>query len=241
MNFISYKNTICLLLLTVFVNTLNAQGFGDVLEKVNNYYQTANSYNLESTYIMYRGYTGNTITESYKGTMYKKDGVKGMTALGSEVISFPNAQLTVNSTNKTIVYINNTSDIIKDNVIDINKLSKFYDETAVKEEGGIIIYEISLKKEALNVPYNKLIFHVNKNDFSLIKQEFFFASKLPFTNKKGERENDLGRMEIIYNSNIKPLKKNLKIEDYLVINSEDKVSLSKAYDDYQLINQTPYN
>jgi len=220
---------------------LSAQKLGAVLENVNNYYKTAKSYNVKTTYTMYRGYTGNAITESYKGTMYKKDGVKVVTALGAEVITFANAQITVNDTNKTLVYIKTTTNSIKKNVIDVVNLSKFYDQTAIKEEGHILIYELSLKKKALNIPYNKLIFHVNKNDFSLIKQEYFFTSKLPFTNEKGERVHDLARMEIRYDSNTKPLRKNIKIEDYLVINSDNKVSLSKAYKNYQLTNQTPYN
>lgn len=240
MRLTTYKNIICVLICTVFVNTLSAQDFGAVLEKVNNYYKTASTYNTQTTYTMYRGYTGNTVTESYKGTMYKKGDVKGVTALGAEVITFANAQITVNDTNKTLVYIKTATNSMKKNVIDVVNLSKFYDQTAMKEKGAILIFELSLKKKALNVPYNKLIFHVNKTDFSLVKQEYFFTSKLPFTNEKGEREHDLGRMEIRYNANSKPLK-NMRIEDYLVIHPNNKVSLSKTYKNYQFINQTPHN
>ncbi len=239
MHLTTNKNIICVLVFTVFVNTISAQNFSDILEKVNAYYKTASTYNIQSTYTMYRGYTGNTITESYKSTMYKTDNVVGINALGAEVITFSNAQITINSTNKTILYTKGNN--IKNNVIDVNALSKFYDQTSVKEEGNNIIYEISLKQKALNIPYSKLIFHINKNDYSLIKQEFFFTSKLPFTNKKGERENDFGRMEIIYSSNPKLLKNNIQLEDYLVINSNNEVSVTNTYKNYQLINQTPNN
>lgn len=235
------KNIICLLLFTVFVNTSNAQNFDDALEKVNSYYKTASDYNIETVYRMYRGYTGNIITESYKGTMYKSNEVMGLTALGAEVITFSNAQITVNDKNKTITYIKNDSKVVKKSMIDTSKLSNFYDLTNITEGGDIVVYELTLKEKVMNVPYSKLIFHINKKHYSLIKQEFFFTSKLPFTNKKGEREHDFGRMEIIYNSIAKALNKNIKIEDYLVIDNNNKMSLSKTYKNYQLINQAPYN
>jgi len=240
MQLTTYKNIICLLLVTVVVNTLSAQDFNNTLEKVNKYYKTVKSYNITSTYSMYRGYSGNTVTESYDSKMYKTKAVIGVTALGAEVLTFSNAKITVNDKDKTIVYAKIKSENFRNNLIDVEKLSQFYNQTAFKEDGNTIIYEISLKEKASNVPYNKIVFHVNKDDFSLAKQEFFFASKLPFTSKEGLREHDLGRMVITYTAS-KDEPKNIKIEDYVVSNSNDNISLSKAYDGYKLINQTPYN
>jgi len=240
MQLTTYKNIMCLLLFTVVTNTISAQDFNNTLEKVNEYYKTVKTYNITATYSMYRGYSGNTVTESYDSKMYKTDGVIAVTALGAEVLTFSNAKITVNDSKKTIVYVKSNNENFRNNLIDVEKLSQFYNQTAFKEEGNTIIYEISLKEKAGNVPYNKIIFHVNKHDFSLAKQAFFFSSKLPFTSKEGVREHDLGRMEITYAvSNEEP--KNNKVEDYVVSNNNDDISLSKAYNDYKLINQTPYN
>ncbi|QXP58413.1 hypothetical protein [Olleya sp. HaHaR_3_96] len=237
----SYKNVLCLFLFIGLVKLSQAQDFSEVFQKVNNYYKTTNYYNIETTYTMYRGYTGKIITESYKGHMYKKKEVTGVTILGSEIITFPEGQITITDKSKSIIYINREKIALKNSIIDTHKLTKFYKQIAFKEDDNIAQYQFLLKNEVKNLPYNKLVFYINKSDNSILKQELFFTSKLPFTNKKGEREYDFGRMVIVYKVSNKLHKNSIKIEDYLIIDSNNKVSLTKAYKDYQLINQTPSN
>jgi hypothetical protein len=233
------KNIKIIFLFLSGVNIVDAQNSIALLEKVNNYYKTVQFYNVESTYNMYRGFTGKSVTESYKGTMYKNGQVSVVKVLGQGIIMFENVQLIVNDADKTITYTKNDAESVQKNLIDVDKLSKYYDFTSIKDDKKVIIYEMTLKNKDLPLPYSKLIFHINKTDNSLVKQELFFATKLPFKNKDGEMSNDNGRMEIIYNPSNTPIK-NIKLEDYITTDSKDRIHLSKAYKNYQLIDQT-YN
>jgi len=222
---------------SLVINFGYAQNQESILNKVFDYYKTAESYSYNCTYNMYRGFTGNIITESYKGTIFKDGNISRITALNSEILSYPNAQLTISNDSKLIIYIKKRVDFVEKSPVDISLFLKYFEGNIVSQENNIIKYEMTLTKNNFQIPYQKVVFYINKTNYSLIRQELFFATKLPFKNAEGESVNDFGRMEIIFSPNNHSLKNIKKIEDFLII-EKDTIKLTKAYQNYQLIDQS---
>ncbi|WP_346882328.1 hypothetical protein [uncultured Algibacter sp.] len=211
----------------------------ETLSKVEAYYKTIKNFDFDVEYKMYRGYTGNHLTESYKGTMYKNGNVLQVIILGSEVLQFPEAKIIINDKNKTISYSKLMQNGTQQTPVDISLFLKFYKESTTSFVGNTLIHEMILKNNTINMPYNRVIMYINKNTYALEKQVLFLTTKVPFNGEKGKKD-DAARMEISFKQKPKqkPKPKPLKLKDYVLIGINNKISLSKAYSTYTLIDQT---
>ncbi|MDO5971994.1 hypothetical protein Q4Q35_19505 [Flavivirga aquimarina] len=211
----------------------------NTFNKIESYYKTVDVLDIEMEYKMFRGYTGTNLTESYKGTMYRKEGVTRIEILGSEIIDLPDAKLIVNKEAKTIAYNKKSFEKTQNSPVDISMFLKFYKEASTKISGHIIIHEMVLKEGIqISIPYRKIIIHVNKNNYQIEKQELYLSTKVPFVDKNGKEVSDLARMEIKFRKNPNPLKKVPELKDYVRIDSNKKVHLSQNYMAYKIIDQT---
>ncbi|WP_428741887.1 hypothetical protein [Tenacibaculum sp.] len=233
------KNSIYISLLLVCSMTVTAQQptVAKTLEKVEAYYKTTKTFNLEVEYAMYRGYTGSYQTESYKGSMYKNGDVTQIKILGSEILQFPKVQLTINDENKTLVYNPITDKSMQKSLLDIASFLKFYKEASTKVSGNTIIHELVVKNTQLPIPYNKIILHVNKNNYSIQKQILYLSTKVPFVDEAGKDIEDVGRMVITFKTSPVSIKAP-QLQDYVVLEPNKKPHLAKAYAAYTIIDQS---
>lgn len=208
----------------------------ETLKKVETYYKSLKTYDFQMKYTMYKGYTGNHITESYDGTMNKNNDISQIKILGSEIIQFPDVHIILNKENKTLLYNKISNQVTQKSPVDVSSFLNFYKETATEIKDGIIMHEMVLKNTQVPIPYNKIVLYVNENTFQIEKQMLYLATKVPFIDENGKETPDVGRMEISFTQNSSN-HKTPKLNDYVIINS-DKVSLTKAYQDYTIIDQT---
>lgn len=229
-------NIILLLILTVTVKA-QQQSVNETLKKVEKYYKNIKTFNLDLEYAMYKGYDGNKLTESYKGNIYKNDNITRLKILGSEILQFPKAQLTIIEENKTIIYKPINDNKLNNSPLDISSFLKYYNEVSSDVNNNTIIHELVLKNNQLPVPYNKILLHINKEDYSIKKQVLYLSTKVPFVDENGENSEDVGRMVITFKTSLSPIK-TPKLQDYLVLESNKKIRLVKAYSSYSIIDQT---
>ncbi len=206
------------------------------LEKLQESYTKETNYDLEMTYTMYRGFAGNEITEQYAGTLYKKGDVFQMKAMNMEALQFPEGQLRIDHKSKTIYYSSLADKI--DNPADISQILQFYKPVSLKTKEGVNIIEMDLKNRQIPLPFQKVILHVHGEKNTLLKQELFFAKKMPFATDSGEQEYDSARMEIEFLEAHSKGVDNRKGFFHYIIQKGTIMTLSNTYKEYTLINQT---
>ncbi|MEP1490173.1 MAG: hypothetical protein ABJK28_17270 [Algibacter sp.] len=208
------------------------------LTKIESYYKSLSEFNFEVEYKMYKGYEGNHITESYKGTMYKNGDVSQIKILGSEIIQFSDTQLTITNDNKTLIYNKISEDVIHKSPMDVSSFLKFYKETNTEIKGNVLIHEMVIKNAQIPMPYNKIKVYVNKETSEIERQVLYLATKVPFVDENGKEAPDVGRMEISFKKNPKSVSKVPELNDYVILDSQNNVRLAKAFTAYTIINQT---
>jgi len=212
----------------------------DVLKKVSSYYQTLDAYSLDIEYAMYKGYTGKNLTESYNASIYKNEGVTQLKVLGSTILQFSKAQLTINDANKTLIYNEISNKELNQSPLDISAFLNFYKEVSNTISKNVLTLEMVLQSSTIPIPYSKVILHVDKNTYALKKQELFLSTKVPFVDKEGKSTEDVGRLEITFQSKTNDINQIQvpKLEDYIVLKPNKQVRLTQAYAAYTIIDQT---
>jgi len=205
-----------------------------VFEKLKEVYAGEANYTLKMTYTMYRGYTGNQITEQYSGTLYKKGEIFQMKAMDMEALQFSEGQLKINHKTKTVYYSQLTQKM--NNPADISQILQFYKPVSLKTQEGVNIIELDLKNQQIPLPFQKVMLHVHGEKNTLLKQELFFSKKIPFVTDSGTQEYDTARVEIEF-SEIHN-KDNHKVFSHYIVQKGASLVLADTYKEYKLINQT---
>ena len=234
------KHLLSIVFLLIGFTATNAQQLSttEVFKKVATYYETLNTYNFEVAYRMYKGHTGKQLTESYKASMYKNGNVMQLELLGAVILQFPNTQLTINDEHKTLIYTKIPDGALTKSPFDISKFLNLYESVSTRLKGNTLILEMTLKNSKIPMPYSKIIMHIDRMTYALKKQELFFSTKFAFVDKEGKKSEDVGRLEITFQSKSNPVNWNPKLEDYIVIKPNKKVNLANAYRLYTIIDQT---
>ncbi|WP_298320823.1 hypothetical protein [uncultured Aquimarina sp.] len=209
-----------------------------ILENVALFYKNTAQYQIDVTYNMHRGFTGNNITESYTGEMVKNGDFSKFKVLNSEIIYFSDDQLTISHTDKTIAYSKKTGTSVSSSPVEIEGFLKFYDQIAITEKNGQLKCEMVSSKYNPSNPYGKVIIYINKDKYYIEKQELFFAESIPFVDEKNnERESDVGRLVILLKQKSLEDQTRVTLQDYFTFSSGKKVILSSKYSEYNFINQ----
>ncbi len=233
--------TIIFQLLTLSVSS-QEKSVKQILDGVSNSYLSKEQYLVNMTFTMYRGVTGNTISESYTGTMQKKGATSKNQVLDTEIYLFPSASVAINSTTKTITYTG-LSNPQKNTPIDLSILLKYYQKSQIIDKGSQWLCEMVTEQNTFNqLPYSKVLLYVNKDDYSVSKQVLYFTNLIPFKNKRNDEiEHDYGRLVIDlkhqWDVNI-PAK---KLNDFIVKKHDNKIQLQTKYATYKLVDNTEYN
>ena len=209
----------------------------ELLDKVAAFYENSSAYQVELTYNMHRGLTGNNITESYKGSIIKNGSFLKMELLDSEILQFKEAQLIIDNSAKQVLYIDKSTGL-DNSPLNISAYLDYYTKTVVTNKGNIIVCEMVPQEISGQLPYGKVVLYINKDTYSLEKQELFFSNLIPFKNENNEDVNDYGRLVIeLKHQKLNEDQKTYKLSDYISISSGDEASLTGKYSGYNLIKQ----
>lgn len=207
------------------------------LKKVEAHYKTTKTFSLDVEYAMYKGYTGTHLTEAYKGSIVKNGDITQFKILGSETLQFPKMQLVINEENKTVAYNLMSNKTLQQSPLDMASFLKFYKEVSTDISGNTIVVVLAVKNNQVPVPYNKIMVHINKNDYSIQKQVLYLSTKVPFVMEDGKETEDVGRMVITFKTNPIPPKVP-QLQDYVILEPHKKPRLAKAYANYTIIDQS---
>ncbi|PKV51937.1 hypothetical protein ATE84_4037 [Aquimarina sp. MAR_2010_214] len=208
----------------------------DLFDKVTQSYNDKKQYQIDVTYNMHRGLTGNTVTESYEGKIVKNNDFSLIKIMDSEILQFTEGQLNINHAAKTAIYMNSKSSP-SNQLLNINSFLEYYDKTIVTEKNGVLICEMVSTKPNIQNQYGKVILHINKENYWIEKQELFFSKLIPFVDNNTTRKMDYGRLVIylkyrgLENSTAPVLK------DYINVLSKQKITLAEQFHGYHLTHQ----
>ncbi|QKX04212.1 hypothetical protein HN014_04570 [Aquimarina sp. TRL1] len=213
-------------------------GVKELLNKALAFYQSEEQYQVDMTYTMYQGLTGSKATESYQGSIIKNKAVSQIKMLNTDILQFPEGQLTINHTEKTVVYTIPEISSIERQVVQLNTLMKNYTQGKTTEKGDVILCELTADSQSNQNPYSRVILHINKNTYRLEKQELFFSRLIPFVGDRGVKKLDHGRLIITFEYSEGVLSEGIDIKDYIVLKSSEDVFLTGDYQEYRLINRS---
>ncbi len=210
-----------------------------LLKKVADFYTNSGEYYIDINYKMYRGLTGNQVTESYNGVLIKKGAFYKMEVLGTEVLQFGDEKLILDHNNKLISYAKDKTQNPAELITNMNTFLQYYNEYQILDKGSNWVCEfVSSKKNIQQLPYGRVLLYVNKKTYALARQELYFSSVVPFKGKNGDTEYDYGRLIITLENSLKKNTEITSLEDYIKSNSEGKIELREAFSAYRVIDQT---
>ena len=88
------------------------------------------------------------------------------------------------------------------------------------------------------LPYGKILLYVNKEDYSMVKQVFYFNNQVPFRDNDSKKSvRDQGRLLIEFNHDFKVEVEPRELADFM-INEGKGNRLTEKYASFQLIDRT---
>jgi len=206
-----------------------------LLEKVQKKYAELGDVKTTLSYVMYRGYSGNEIVESYnsqnlfyQGSVYRK--MKDVEFYSSDSLS-----IQVNHRDKIIIVSKNRySGLLDANLA--NSLKSCKDVRVEQLDNGKLLSLII--KEKTDLPFNKVDVLI-KEDFSIDYFTLFYASKFNFSNDYRKPDFDFTRLKVYYGemTKLKPKEVNdLSLSKFISFNSQDsQFKPSSTLHDFELI------
>lgn len=221
------------ILIILFTIQIQSQTVESILKKSTAVY-LKKSYKVAITYSVYKGVTGNNLLKSYNGQFIKNEKDLYNKIKSTEFISRNNDFIKVNHTEKALVYSKKPLEENNSFEMNFDKITANFDFGTLTDKNGFWYCELTPKKQ-LNLPYNKVVFVINKKTFISKKQLLFISKKINFS--KTKKDLDFVRMEIEF-SDFKSITnediKLLNINNY-VTNLDSNPTLTKKYQDYNLI------
>ncbi|WP_024771411.1 hypothetical protein [Aquimarina macrocephali] len=234
----TYRYITILLCCIGSIQQSNAQNTNvkNLFKKVAQSYNDKKQYQIDVTYNMHRGLTGNTITESYQGKMVKNNDFSQMMVLNSEILQFPEGQLNIDHTAKIATYIDSKGSSPKNQLLDISSFLDFYDEVKVTEKNGVLVCEMVSNKPDIQNQYGKVILYINKEKYLIEKQELFFSTLIPFVDGNTKKM-DYGRLVVHLKHRELESSAAPVLKDYINVLSKQNITLAEQYKGYHLTNQ----
>ncbi len=205
----------------------------EVLSKVTDLYKTKPNYQIQFEFNFKRG-TALKSAYAYKGILEKREGITKLSLLDTEVLSFPQAHLTINHTNKTILFRKSTKAIVG-SPVDISTFLEYFEIKAFKAVQTQWICELKVMSKDHQTPYHKVVLYIDKESYTLEKQELFFANKMPFQTEEGTTIYDKAQLDILckHSTNATALKAET-LGRYISFSNKKDCLPSKHYKDYQV-------
>lgn len=208
-----------------------------LIKEVADAYQTLSAYDIKTTYRMFRGFSGDHLTESYTGQVLKKGDFVKFSLLGSEIVQDDRTQLVIDHESRQVIYSELVEKGISNSPLNVSHYLKLFDKSSVYEKEGQIVCELATSMPSDQMPYGKVVFFVEKETYRMTRQVIYFSQMIPFVEENtSQRVMDTGRMEITFDYQ-NPSGSFASISDVLIFSEKNTPKLVNQYSTYQLINQ----
>lgn len=195
-----------------------------VFEKVEKKYTNQKSYSYNINYKFYSDIKKTKPKESYQSIIIKLNGVQYQKLQDIELFDFGDKNVMIEHKEK-IIQVSSIDN--KNYPVLIKSYLKIFNQKSLVEERDRFVCTLSNKEvNQTNIKYVKI--YINKQDFSLLKQELYFF---------GDNEKTLPKLEVNFLERKIDLKKDselLKKSNYIrVVNGQ--VKSSEKFKDYRLV------
>lgn len=208
-----------------------------VLNKVQEVYSKTNQYRFDVDYTSYGSYEDNEVLEHYKGKIYKSSNTFYSKTQNTIILSDANKSLKIYEDEKAIeVYDNSTQVTEVQNPTNINAFLKHYKQITIEEKDKLYICTLQTGY-ITQMPYGKIVLYINKENYTIIKQDLFLLARLPYYTKSGEKKMGNPRIEISFSNFKKQLnteeQKSIKLSTYITIKGSTIIGNQK-YKDFSI-------
>ncbi|WP_299883447.1 hypothetical protein [uncultured Lacinutrix sp.] len=227
---------IILLVFLCNINTIVAQDFQDIIDKVTNKYENTKSYESKVKYTLYEDSISKVVKDQLYGKLYKDEDNYHLKIKTSEIVKAKDFYLKISHSEKMLQY-SKTNKGVENNTDQtpfITLIDQFEDKQ-IKDKGEL--WELVFTKKKKASPYNKIIIHISKKGYNVVKQVYYLSASYEkkydsnATNTKKER---LEIIEVSFKENPKRDNSVFNLSKYL-INKDNKYTLSSYLEGYKII------
>lgn len=206
-----------------------------VLQKASEVFNKQEYVTYNSTYALYLDYKTDKVYEQYSGIVLKKNNVNYYKIKQTEFVSFNDYGLKINNEQKALM-VQKGNELNETSPLALNSYLKGFQVKFI-ETNNKLFYVCELTPPKVSqLMLHKVIFYINKTDFSIGKQKLFFVEKMQSKNNKGVSVYTIPRLEINFTKRVKnESKDNLLVtkSNYLTIKGNTFI-LSKKLASYKL-------
>lgn len=225
------------LILFVLLNTTlsypQKETLNSILKNVEKYYYQTKEYSYTSHYKLYENENSNKVIEQKQGFILRKKGVNYQNLDNIESLSFKEVNLVINNIDKTIQITKNDN---SNSVLDLNHYLSSFPIKKMFNNDLFWICELTVSKGMVS-QYKKIKIYINKSDYSIHKQVFYFYVNQEIEKNKKKIKLNSPRLEIVLKKAKPNLKHHLELvkqENYFTIQN-NKINLSNRLKKYKLI------
>lgn len=185
-----------------------------ILNKTTQTYNKATYISFDTQYTLYKDFVTKKIYESYNGFFVKKNGTTYLKVKSTEFITFKDCSLKINNEQRGILYSKNSNNEMDSPMAVLSALDGL-DSKITEENGQQYVCELRPKKIS-QLMFHKIVLYINKKDYTLVKQCFYYVEKMESKNDQGKAEYTVPRLEITFRHRNKNEKK-----DELLVNKNN--------------------
>lgn len=168
----------------------------DVLNRASAQFKKVETISYDTNYILYEDFTSQNVVEKFSGIILKKNNVYYFKLKDTEFVTIGNVGLKINHKQKAIVIEESKNDI-DSSPFDLEKFTKGFDSKLIESDSKVYICEFTPPKIS-QVMITKAIVHIDKSDFSIVKQIVYTANQSGFVEEKVKTKTKIPRLEITY-------------------------------------------
>ncbi|PKB18342.1 hypothetical protein [Flavobacterium sp. 5] len=235
---INIKNNTYILLFLLFSFCSNGQVKKltalQIISNASDAYIHSKYMSMNSTYNLYLDYNSEKVYEHYAGIVLKKNEVIYFEIKSTEFITFKNLGIKINYDQKAIV-LEKQNKATEESPLSLKNYLNGYNAKLIDSDKNNFICELTPNKIS-QIMLSKIIIHIKKNDYSIVKQTLYFVEKMETKDAKGKRIYTTPRLEI----NFSPREKNEKRDNLLTSKDNyftergNEIVLSKRFSTYQI-------
>jgi hypothetical protein len=164
-------------LLSFFISF--SQNFESIINQAISKQKELSNYKLEMIYTIYADSISNVKKDEQRSEFIKKDKSCYFKMAESEIIFTEDFYIKISHSEKIMLY-SNINESYSDFTERQNPFSEFIDKFKIKEIKDIGRYwECTLAEpNDIQIPFNKIILQIQKNDFNIIKQIYYFNTSI---------------------------------------------------------------
>lgn len=236
----SYKHILLFVLfflLTSFNSGNDKQKILEIIRETKKNYENLQNFEITMDYKLYSTYNSMLVTEAYSGIMIKKKETFYSKIGATEFFRDNNYFIKIDHNSKAMQYSNSKHEESYKFYNMLDKYLEYFSKFELVSDKNIWICTLSAPEISV-VPYNKIIFHIDKTDHSIKKQVLYLLVENKYKNTKGKIETGFPRLEITTgkSNNIVPANK-FNIKNYVYIN-KGKVLPAGQFEKYKIIDLT---